>query len=223
MRRRIRAALDISTSPVPPSLTFELHRHLAGIARSNHLRHFLHQHFAPDFTVGTSLDPIFGRNSSMRRTRRALVVSVAALGTIGLAGGVASAAPTPTHDILRLRGHSLTFSYGGPNQNAPTPGYSFSFSEAIYPASGNKRIGTDYVNCDIITKSATLCTGTWVLNDRGQISVQGAVPFNTKPGQRFTLSVVGGTRQFLGARGSVTITSEPDDAFYTPQVFQLYR
>lgn len=159
----------------------------------------------------------------MRRTRRALVVATTTLGTLGLVGGVASAAPATTHDTLRLRAHSLAFHYNGPKQNFPSPGYSFSFSEADYPASGKHRIGTDYVNCDIITKSTTLCTGTWVLSGRGQISVQGAVPFNAKPGQQFTLSVVGGTRDFLGAKGSVTITNTADNAYYTPQVFQLYR
>jgi hypothetical protein len=160
----------------------------------------------------------------MRRVLKSATVAVTAIGALVAAGGVASAAPAPSgHQTLNLRAHSLTFAYNGPNPNKPTPGYSFSFTEALYPTNSHTRIGTDYVNCDIITTTRNLCTASWVLKNRGQISVAGSIPFNTKPGQRFTIPVTGGTGEFRDVRGTVTITGTSDSAYYTPQVFQLSR
>jgi hypothetical protein len=94
-----------------------------------------------------------------------------------------------------------------------TIGDTQTLSSALFDKKGGTRQGWVYADGAIV-KGGTfdttrfLATGTYVLNDGSQISVQGYFSF----GKQSTASVVGGTGRYEGARGHLLSTSTADSS-----------
>src|SRR5687768_16828758 len=95
----------------------------------------------------------------------------------------------------------------------PTLGDQSVFSDSISEERGGPEIGTDHVVCtvtrlepvDAPTSVTSLCSAAFLLPD-GQITVQGAVTFEmTGPPTSFDVPVTGGTGDYEGAEGHITI------------------
>ncbi len=81
----------------------------------------------------------------------------------------------------------------------------------LYDKKGGTRQGRLYVEGTVVKgggfdKAAVIATGTYVLNDGSQISVQGYITFKDDA----TIAVVGGTGRFEGARGHLVGRSTED-------------
>jgi hypothetical protein len=85
------------------------------------------------------------------------------------------------------------------------------FTDKLFNREGGNNVGTDAVVCTAVrvTTSAETdqCVATFSLADRGQITVQGLVTLATgnETGAKFDLPVTGGSGEFEGARGQVTV------------------
>jgi hypothetical protein len=94
-----------------------------------------------------------------------------------------------------------------------TTGDKLTFSSALFDKKGGTRQGRLYGDGTIV-KGGTfdtariLATGTYVLNDGSQISVQGYFSLSKDS----TVSVVGGTGRYEGARGHLLSTSTSDSS-----------
>ncbi len=94
-----------------------------------------------------------------------------------------------------------------------TIGDRLTLSSALFDRKGGTRQGRLYADGAIV-KGGTfdtarfLATGTYVLNDGSQISVQGYLSF----GKESTASVLGGTGRYEGARGHLLSTSTADSS-----------
>lgn len=87
-------------------------------------------------------------------------------------------------------------------------GDQFVFTDDLYE--DGELAGTDHGACTVTRIDApevTLhCVATFVLDDRGQITVQGAVTFDESGGTpTFTVAITGGTGEFSDATGEVEI------------------
>jgi hypothetical protein len=94
---------------------------------------------------------------------------------------------------------------------APTMGDQAVFTDVLFDHSGGSKVGTDAVVCTVMTVTASAetdqCSATFSLTDRGQITVQGLVtlPSGDETGAKFVLPVTGGSDEFEGVGGQVTI------------------
>ncbi len=94
-----------------------------------------------------------------------------------------------------------------------TIGDKATLSSALFDKKGGTRQGRLYADGTIV-KGGTfrtaklLATGTYVLNDGSQISVQGYFSFS----KNSTVSVVGGTGRYEGARGHLLTTSSENSS-----------
>jgi hypothetical protein len=94
-----------------------------------------------------------------------------------------------------------------------TIGDRLTLSSALFDKKGGTRQGRLYADGTII-KGGTfeaaklIATGTYVLNDGSQISVQGYFSFT----KNSTVSVVGGTGRYEGARGHLLSTTAEDSS-----------
>jgi hypothetical protein len=84
-------------------------------------------------------------------------------------------------------------------------------SSALFDKKGGTREGRLYADGTIVKggtfdTAALIATGTYVLNDGSQISVQGYFSFSKDS----TASVVGGTGRYEGARGHLLSTNSPN-------------
>lgn len=106
-----------------------------------------------------------------------------------------------------------------PSKNPGSPKYRFSigdqltFSSRLYDHKGGTRQGTLYADGTIVkggsfATAALIATGTYVLADGSQISIQGSFSFS----KGSTASIVGGTGRFEAARGHLTSTSNNDSS-----------
>jgi dirigent-like protein len=92
-------------------------------------------------------------------------------------------------------------------------GDQLAISSALYDRKGGTRQGRLYAHGTIVRggtfdKAALSAVGTFVLNDGSQIAVQGYLPFS----KAATISVVGGTGRFEGARGHDSTTSDDNSS-----------
>jgi hypothetical protein len=85
-----------------------------------------------------------------------------------------------------------------------TIGDKLALSSALFDKKGGTRQGRLYAD----GTAKLLATGTYVLNDGSQISVQGYFSFSKDS----TVSVVGGTGRYEGARGHLLSTSAEDSS-----------
>jgi hypothetical protein len=88
-------------------------------------------------------------------------------------------------------------------------GDEFVFTDDLYE--DDELVGTDHGVCTVTRidePEATLhCVATFVLDDRGQITAQGAITFEESEGNpSFTVAITGGTDEFSDATGEVEIT-----------------
>lgn len=93
----------------------------------------------------------------------------------------------------------------------------FVFSDDLYTRKGGDKVGIDGGECivvrlDTAARSATVqCAVTASLDDRGQITVQGLVTFSeSEAGATFTLPITGGSGDFRGASGEITVEELSD-------------
>ena len=89
-----------------------------------------------------------------------------------------------------------------------TIGDRLTISSALFDKKGGTRQGRLYADGTIVKggtfgTAKVIATGTYVLNDGSQISVQGYFSFSGTS----TVSVVGGTGRYEGARGHLVSTS----------------
>jgi hypothetical protein len=92
-----------------------------------------------------------------------------------------------------------------PPVGQPNPGDTFLFTDDAFTPAG-RRVGYDQVRLTVMFREEVFAEGTFVLQGRGQIVVEGVFNFTQ---QRPTLAVVGGTRQFRNARGQMFILPGP--------------
>jgi hypothetical protein len=94
---------------------------------------------------------------------------------------------------------------------APTMGDQAVFTDVLFDRSGGNKVGTDAAVCTVMTVTASAetdqCSATFSLTNRGQITVQGLVtlPSGDETGSKFVLPVTGGSDEFEGAGGQLTI------------------
>ena len=106
-----------------------------------------------------------------------------------------------------------------PGKSPESPKFRFSIgdkvtiSSPLYDKKGGTRQGRLYVDATFVKgggfdKAASIATGTYVLNDGSQISIQGYFTFATDS----RAAVVGGTGRFEGASGNVVSMSSEDSS-----------
>jgi hypothetical protein len=79
----------------------------------------------------------------------------------------------------------------------------FVFTENLFDPQSHKLIGTDHPRC-MVDFTAFVCDGTFTLNGRGQIAVEGSLTNSSN-----VLAVTGGTGDFLTAGGEAFIRDLP--------------
>ena len=163
----------------------------------------------------------------MKLTKRSCV-TVAALGTMAATAAIAvpsgsAQGPGATTLSFYEPDAQSTFKLQDIPPKSPTkrfgPKYRFSIgdkvtiSSPLYDKKGGTRQGRLYAEATIVRggsfeKAAVIATGTYVLNDRSQISIQGYFTFNADS----RAAVVGGTGRFEGARGHVVSMTKEDSS-----------
>jgi hypothetical protein len=73
------------------------------------------------------------------------------------------------------------------------------------------QIGREWDDCTFMTKSTMLCTLYVQLFNRGALSFQGPLSFDSKgnPQPKSSYAIVGGTREFSKARGYLVVKFPP--------------
>jgi hypothetical protein len=92
-----------------------------------------------------------------------------------------------------------------PPVGQPDPGDTFLFTDDAFTPAG-RLVGHDQVRLTVMFREEIFAEGTFILNGRGQIVVEGVFSFTE---QRPALAVVGGTREFRNARGQMFILPGP--------------
>jgi hypothetical protein len=163
----------------------------------------------------------------MKLTKRS-AIAVAALGTVAAAAAIAvpsgsAQAPGATTLSFYEPDAQSTFkivdnapktfgSHPGPKSRF-TVGDELALSSALYDKKGGTRQGRLYAHGTIVKggtfdTAALEASGTFVLTDGSQIAVQGYLSFSKDS----TISVVGGTGRFEGARGHDLATSSSNSS-----------
>ncbi len=91
-----------------------------------------------------------------------------------------------------------------------SPGDQILFTDTLLDQAG-RRIGRDEARCTIMFGDDVLCDATFVLDGKGQLTIEGAT---------LTCAVTGGTGEFKKARGQLHETFLPTGEFRF--VFTLY-
>jgi hypothetical protein len=110
---------------------------------------------------------------------------------------------------------------GGPEEELPPVGARLFISEALYATDDGKtpggQVGRTHIECTVQVVTTTfLCDIAFVLDEGSQLHGSVAVDFSTDTGepQHFDIPVTGGSADFLGAAGVVSLTdisSTPDE------------
>lgn len=141
--------------------------------------------------------------------KRSFLAALATLAAIAVGGVLATSggAQQPGARTLTFVTSGLTegFVDNPPRirRNRLSAGDSFLASERVANASG-QRVGTLYVECTAITRGRNpvfQCDGTFAL-DGGTVAVSAV--FGGREGEQVTGAVVGGTGDYVGARGRLT-------------------
>ncbi|HJW79590.1 MAG TPA: allene oxide cyclase family protein [Beijerinckiaceae bacterium] len=99
----------------------------------------------------------------------------------------------------------------GSGMTAPTMGDQVVFTDVLFDHSGGREVGSDAVVCTVMKVTASAetdqCSATFSLTERGQIVVQGLVtlPSGDETGSKFVLPVTGGSDEFEGVGGQLTV------------------
>jgi len=163
----------------------------------------------------------------MKLSKRSSIVvvlgAVVATAALAVPGGSAQAPGTTTLSFYEPDAQSTFEFVDNPPKGIgkrPGPKSRFSIGDAItfisplYDKKGGSRQGKLYAHGAIVRgggfgKAAIVATGTYVLNDGSQISVQGYFSFGDDDS---TASVIGGTGRYEGARGHLTSHSTENDS-----------
>lgn len=133
-----------------------------------------------------------------------------ALGGVALTAGSSSAStPDIGPDAVELKAVTTQSGESDTGRKGPSLGDRFTFAEDLFYWKGDRRIGTDGVDCVITfvarkapAESESQCVGTLRMA-RGQIAVQGLVRHLGKADS--VVAVIGGTGEFRGTSGNLTI------------------
>jgi hypothetical protein len=100
----------------------------------------------------------------------------------------------------------MTVMKGNEKQTGPLPGDTALFSFNLYKASDLKQqTGSAVVECQYNFYGKSLCQGYYVIG-KGMMLGTGPVSWTDFNGRQYGLVVRGGTQDFLGARGQLTVT-----------------
>jgi hypothetical protein len=142
----------------------------------------------------------------------AVMAVILATAGVTLASASSDSAATGDAQVISLFSTEDQFAVINVDQSAgtaPTLGDELVFRDTLH--AGGRAVGTDAAVCTIVKAPTdvltTQCVATFVLTDRGQITAQGLVslPAADQTGFKFDLAVTGGTGDFEGASGRVTI------------------
>jgi hypothetical protein len=141
----------------------------------------------------------------------AVILSTAAV-TLASASGETSSDDDATVITLFSTQDEFTFldldRSGG---TTATMGDQVVFTDVLFDRQGGKEVGTDGVACTVVAVTASAetdqCVATFSLTGRGQITVQGLVtlPAGDETGAKFDLPVTGGSGEFEGTGGQLTV------------------
>jgi hypothetical protein len=89
---------------------------------------------------------------------------------------------------------------GTQKENGPFPGDDVLYSRKLYAnAKHDKQVGSAVFTCFYLFEKRAVCHAYFDLKG-GMVLASGRVPYNSS---RYTLSVTGGTGDYLGVRGTV--------------------
>ncbi|MDX6679011.1 MAG: hypothetical protein QOE31_3063 [Solirubrobacteraceae bacterium] len=159
---------------------------------------------------------------SKRSCAGVVLGGIAATAAIAVPSGTAQAPGTTTLSFYEPDAQSTfkivdnppkTFGKRPGPKSRFTIGDRLTFSSALFDKKGGTRQGTLFADGAVVkggsfNTAKVLATGTFVLNDRSQISVHGYFAFAGTS----TVSVVGGTGRYEGARGHDLSTSAEDSS-----------
>jgi allene oxide cyclase len=143
-------------------------------------------------------------------------------GTPDTGGPVTAATPpgpaaTPSGlTVLRFVEHSETDQVIDLGDSGDSFGDLNVFANPVFDESDTTQVGVNSGTCTRIVVNRWECSWTLIL-DNGQLTVQG--PLNDDADS--VLAVVGGTGDFLGASGQLTMAQRPDDPTRTDMTFEL--
>jgi hypothetical protein len=131
--------------------------------------------------------------------------------------GAATPAATPSGlTTLRFVEHSETDQVIDLGPTGDSYGDLNVFANPVFDETDTTEVGIDSGTCVRIVVNRWECTWTLIL-DNGQLTVQG--PLNDDADS--VLAVIGGTGDFLGASGQLTMAQRPDDPTRTDMTFEL--
>jgi allene oxide cyclase-like protein len=108
---------------------------------------------------------------------------------------------------FRLKAITVHEQYNDIGKKNESLGDTFTFTEKLFH--GGERVGRDAVTCTIIAARPSafrlLCWGTLTLFGRGDLTVHGKVLFREGATALPELAVTGGTGDYAGASGTMTI------------------
>jgi allene oxide cyclase len=133
--------------------------------------------------------------------------------------GAATPGPAATPSgltVLRFVEHSETDQVVDLGPTGDSFGDLNVFANPVFDETDTTQVGINSGSCVRIVVNRWECTWTLIL-DNGQLTVQG--PLNDDADS--LLAVVGGTGDFLGASGQLTMAQRPDDPTRTDMTFEL--
>jgi len=95
--------------------------------------------------------------------------------------------------------HPADFAAIGTQHHLKRTAKGFDFTETVQK--GNTRIATDRVICVTRPQNTAACSATFTFRDGSTLRVRGVVSLVTTS----TIRIVGGTKRYRGARGSLTL------------------
>jgi allene oxide cyclase len=132
-------------------------------------------------------------------------------------GAPATPAATPSGlTVLRFVEHSETDQVVDLGPTGDSYGDLNVFANPVFDETDTNEVGVNSGSCVRIIVNRWECTWTLILQN-GQLTVQG--PLNDDA--ESLLAVIGGTGDFLGASGQLTMTPRPDDPTRTDMLFEL--
>jgi hypothetical protein len=143
-------------------------------------------------------------------------------GTPDTGGPVSAATPpgpaaTPTGlTVLRFVEHTETDQVIDLGPTGDSYGDLNVFANPVFDESDTTQVGVNSGSCVRIVVNRWECTWTLIL-DNGQLTIQG--PLNDDADS--VLAVIGGTGDFLGASGQLTMAQRADDPTRTDMTFEL--
>jgi hypothetical protein len=149
-------------------------------------------------SVATATPP--GRNSTLRPWGKGPAVTKAAAETATPKGATR----------LVVIGQEADFAIIDTAPTGDSPGDQILFTDILVDQAGH-RIGRDEARCTIMFGNDVLCDATFVLDGRGQLTIEGV---------GLTFAVTGGTGRFKKARGQLHETFLPTGEFRF--AFMLY-